>query len=365
MHFDAVPFGTKSYWKEAFIPQTITLGVMQSRRSSSPLSVYSHRNSKSPLSSREFRERKIGLPGADLREIEINIADELRRVKFHPDYSRQECYMVYKHAFDQLIESKAVVYKSILSQIKAEYEEFIETLERGESQTVYLQGMLKALLSEKANVRHFVQRGDELEEKMAKLKKHNTQLRQKLNTIRAERARRIASAESKSMHSVVKETRLLIPGLSLSDLTDISSLKKTLIRLEAQVKELKEATTTKFAEKGQKQILKQQLAKKENGRDHEFTNHEKLQDRCETLKVAIEVRLEGAPITPPPPHSNTINAKLERMDGGMGVRLWPDHLIQAQSLRASAQVLHSWALWMAKRVINNIKKTVMLRKYAC
>lgn len=243
------------------------------------------------------------LQSADLRGIEINIADELRRVKFHPDYSRQECYMVYKHAFDQLIESKAVVYKSILSQIKAEYEEFIETLERGESQTVYLQGMLKALLSEKANVRQFVQRGDELEEKVAKLKKHNTQLRQKLHAcaVRAERAQRIASAESKSMHSVVKETRLLIPGLSLGDLTDISSLKKTLMRLEAQVKELKEATTTKFAEKGQKQILKQQLEKKENARDHEFTNHEKLQDRCETLKVAIEVRLRRFSHHPSPP----------------------------------------------------------------
>lgn len=285
-----------------------TLGTMQSRRSSSPLSVYSPR--KSPLGSREVcREKKVGLPGADLRGIEINIADELRRVKFRPDYSRQECYMVYKHAFDQLTESKAVVYKSILSQIKAEYEEFIETLERGESQTVYLQGMLKALLSEKANVRQFVQRGDELEEKMAKLKKHNTQLRQKLHTVRAERARRIASAESKSMHSVVKETRLLIPGLSLGDLTDISSLKRTLIRLEAQVKELKEATTTKFAEKGQKQILKQQLAKKEIARDHEFTNHEKLQDHCETLKVAIEVS---------PSHAGAINAKLEIVGWGRG-----------------------------------------------
>lgn len=267
---------------------------MQARRSPSPLSLHSPRNSKSPLSSREFREKKTslskGLPGADLRAIEINIADELRRVKFHPEYSRQEFYMVYKHAFDQLIESKAVVYKSILSQIKAEYEEFIETLERGQSQTVYLQGLLKALLSEKANVRHFVQRGDELEEKIAKLKKHNMQLRQKLHAVKAERARRIASAESKSMHSVVKETRLLIPGLSLGDLTDISSLKKTLTRLEAQVKELKEATTTKFADKGQKQVLKQQLAKKENARDHVLTHHGKLQDRWETLKVAVEVR---------------------------------------------------------------------------
>ena len=289
---------------------------MQSRRSPSPISVHSPRflkstlRSKSPLSARDFSAKKKafskGLPSADLQGIESNLDDELRRVKLHPEYSKQECFMIHKHAFDQLIESKAVVYKSILSQIKAEYEQVIETLERGQSQTVYLQGMLKALLSEKANVRHFVQRGDELEEKISKLRKHNSQLRQSLHTIRTERARRLASAESKSMQSVVKETRLLIPGLSLHDLTDLATLKKTLVRLEAQVKELSKATSTKFAEKGQKQVLKQQLVKKENARSHVLTYHEKLQERCETLKVAVEVRSTPCPCSFWTNHFNTI-----------------------------------------------------------
>lgn len=262
--------------------------VVQPRRSPSPVSTHS------PLSARDVRERKTSFSkassGADLQVIEWNIADQLRQVKYHPEHSRQELFMVFKYAFNQLIESKAVVYKSILSQIKAEYEEFIDTLERGQSQTIYLQRMLKALLSEKENIRHFVQRGDELEEKMAKLKKHNAQLREKLHIIRAERARRLASAESKSMHSVVKETRLLIPGLSLKDLTDLPTLKKTLSSLEAQVWELKEATKSKFAERNQKLILKQQLTRKENVRDHVFANHEKSKEKCETLKVAVEVR---------------------------------------------------------------------------
>lgn len=260
--------------------------TVQPRRSPSPMSTHS------PFSARDVRERKTSFskapPGEDLQVIEWNIADQLRQVKFHPEQSRQEYFMVYKNSFDQLIESKAVVYKSILSQIKAEYEEFIDTLERGQSQTIYLQGMLKALLSEKANVRHFVQRGDELEEKIAKLRKHNTQLREKLHILRAERVRRLASAESKSIHSVVKETRLLIPGLSLKELTDLPTLKKTLSRLDAQVWELKEATKSKFAERNQKQVLKQQLMKKESVRDHVFAYHGELKGRCETLKVAVE-----------------------------------------------------------------------------
>ena len=251
-------------------------------------------STKSPLSARDFREKKTafskGLPGADLKDIEKSLTNELQTVTLRPEYSKQDRFMVHKHAFDQLIESKAVVYKSLLTEIKAEYEQFIETLERGQSQTIYLQGMLKALLSEKANVRNFALRGDELEDKVEKLQQHNKKLRLKLHALRAERARRLASAESKSMHSVAKEMRLLIPGLSLKDLTDLTTLRKTLIRLEAQVKELKEATKTKFVDKGQKQVLKQQLVKKENARGEVFTYHEKLQERCGTLKVAVEVR---------------------------------------------------------------------------
>lgn len=271
---------------------------MQSKGSASPISPPSPRfprsalTSKSPLSAKGFRVKKKtfseGLPKADVRGIQATLDDELQRTKLHPEYSKKESYIVHKLAFDQLVESKAAVYKSLLSQIKAEYEEFIDTLERGQNQTVFLQGTLKALLSERANVRHFAQRGDDLEGKLVKLRQHNSQLKQKLHAIKTERDRRLASAESKSILSVAKETRLLIPGLSLEDLTDLATLKKTSLRLEAQVRELKDATSIKFAEKGQKQLLKQQLLKKEDTRGSVFTYHEKLQERCETLKVAVE-----------------------------------------------------------------------------
>lgn len=273
---------------------------MESKSSSSPISLQSQRfaksssTSKSPFSAKELGVKKKGFSKGLRRdngqEIQEKLDDELTRIKFHPECNKQERYMVHKLAFDQLIESKAVLYKSLLSQIKAEYEQFIDTLERGQNQNVFLQGLLKTLLSEKANVRHFTQRGDELVEKIAKVRHHNLQLRQKVHAVRSERARRLASAESKSMNSVAKETRLLIPGLSLEDLTDLTTLKKTSLRLEAQVKELKAATSTKFEEKGQKQLLKQKLLKKEDTRSNVFARHEKLQERCENLKVAVEVQ---------------------------------------------------------------------------
>ena len=266
---------------------------MQSRRSPSPVSVHTPPYSKIPLDYTVIGSKsstKVLPSTANLKEIESNISKELWRIKCHPEFSRQERFLVYKHAFDQVVEDKAVVYKYLLSQIKAEYEDCIQTLERGQNQGVYLQGLLKALLSEKANVRHFVQRGDELEEKIRKLRKHNKQLKGKIHALKSARAERLASAESKSLHSAVKETRFLIPGLSLRDLTDLRSLRRTSVRLDAQVRELKDATTTMFVEKSQKSALKQQLTEKEGIREHVLSSHEKLQDRCETLKVAVEVR---------------------------------------------------------------------------
>ena len=245
--------------------------------------VQSFIRSKEPLKSK-------ALPIVDLEDIENYILSELRQIKFHPEHSKKECYVVYKHAFDQLIEN-TVVFKAILSAIKAEYEECIETLETGQSQAIYLEGMTKALLSEKANLRQFVRRGDELEEKVEKLKSYSIKLRGKIHELRKERARRLASAESKSMQSTVKETRLLIPGLNLEDLTHVPTLSKTLNRLEAQVKELKKTTSSKFVEKKQKQVLKVQLASKENAWRHVSAYHEKLTSRCDRLKVAVEVQI--------------------------------------------------------------------------
>ena len=228
------------------------------------------------------------LPAVDLEHIEDFILGELRQIRHHPAHSKKDCFVVYKHAFDRLIDN-TTVFKSILSEVKAEYENCIETLEAGHNHTIYLEGMTKSLLSEKANLRQFTRRGDELEQKIDKLKVHRTKVQAKIREFRKERARLIASAESKLMQPTAKETRLLIPGLSLEDLTHLPTLTKTLSRLEAQAKELQKATSSKFAEKKQKQVLKQQLASKENAWRHVSAYNDKLKSRCDRLKVAIEV----------------------------------------------------------------------------
>ncbi|KAK3754008.1 hypothetical protein QZH41_007675 [Actinostola sp. cb2023] len=130
------------------------------------------------MSSRGTRLSRVK-NSTNVLDIEAYIKDELHRLNYHPETTRHDRYIVHKHAFNQLVEDKAVVYKPILSTIKAEFEDCIDALEKGQSQAIYLQGMVKALLVEKSTLTQFVRRGDELEEKLEKLRKLNLALKTK------------------------------------------------------------------------------------------------------------------------------------------------------------------------------------------
>lgn len=56
-------------------------------------------------------------------------------------------------------------YKPLLSAIKAEYEECVDTIKRGRQEAFYLNGKLKAMTSEASTIYNYRKRGDELDQK--------------------------------------------------------------------------------------------------------------------------------------------------------------------------------------------------------
>ncbi|KXJ16571.1 clathrin heavy chain linker domain-containing protein 1 [Exaiptasia diaphana] len=226
--------------------------------------------------------------GCTVRDIETFIDDELYRLNYHPDTTPHDRYIVHKHAFDHLVEEKTVVYKPVLATIKAEYEDCINALEKGQSQAIYLQGMVKALLVEKSTLTQFVRRGDELEEKLEKLRAANKSLKSKVQNYREERERRLASARKKEMQGVNKKVQHTIPGLSVDELTDVPTLRRTLIKLEMQLNQLTEANETQYVEKEQKSVLKKQITKKDESLQDTLEQHNKLKERCDVMKYIVE-----------------------------------------------------------------------------
>lgn len=56
-------------------------------------------------------------------------------------------------------------YKPLLTAVKAEYEQCIETIQRGQQEAFYLSGKVKAMSSEPRTIYNYKKRSDELEHK--------------------------------------------------------------------------------------------------------------------------------------------------------------------------------------------------------
>ena len=70
--------------------------------------------------------------------------------------SRYICLQVIEHV---------TAYKNLLTAIKKEYEDTIESIRNGQREAVFLQGKLKAMASEPSTLRNYKKRADELEER--------------------------------------------------------------------------------------------------------------------------------------------------------------------------------------------------------
>ena len=71
---------------------------------------------------------------------------------------------LFRLLFTQIIDYVSA-YKPLLTAIKAEYEECIETIQRGQQEAFYLSGKLKAVASQPSTIYNFKKRADELEHK--------------------------------------------------------------------------------------------------------------------------------------------------------------------------------------------------------
>nr|XP_054759475.1 clathrin heavy chain linker domain-containing protein 1-like [Lytechinus pictus] len=119
-----------------------------------------------------------------LKELEDQINVEVARVECAEEGPDPHRYAIYKGAFDQIIDNVSA-YKSLLSAIKAEYEDCIDTIEKGQEEAFYLSGKVKALASEQTTLSLYQKRADELDQKLGLVKADNEV--QKLNLKRLQR----------------------------------------------------------------------------------------------------------------------------------------------------------------------------------
>ncbi|GFR74762.1 clathrin heavy chain linker domain-containing protein 1-like [Elysia marginata] len=259
-----------------------------------------------------------------LNDVNTFIESELSKIN---QLDEEQRYLVYKAVFNKVIDH-VTAYKPILTLIKKEYEDTIETIKKGQREANFLQGKLKAMASEPSTLRNYKKRADELEERIFMVKKENDTLQSELveiQAIREEREKRPKTAETPKRQ--LKKDNRLIPGLTLEETTDMKILQKKFDALDRQLKELNISLKARFLPKSHKLQLKEGLDEKVAYRDKLLWQSQVYKTRGQKLKIALEAAQAYNQMRPPHQTvgdavtiafhqaSGALRAEIEKADG--------------------------------------------------
>ncbi|NXI73388.1 CLHC1 protein, partial [Anseranas semipalmata] len=187
----------------------------------------------------------------------------------------EECYIIYRNAFDKIIEY-VTVYKNILTSIKQEYEAFITRIKNGQRNAFFLHGRLKALESESTALLYYRKRAMELEDKIKAIEKNSAKIKNVI--LKIQNVRKVPSetfgAQEKRVHPVKP-----IPGLSVEESLSLDSLSRHLAQLDRRLLELKKDRGEKYIPRQKQAKLEQELLRLLDLRDTAEAKREKLKLR--------------------------------------------------------------------------------------
>ncbi|XP_078369968.1 clathrin heavy chain linker domain-containing protein 1-like isoform X2 [Oculina patagonica] len=213
---------------------------------------------------------------------------ELSKLDKNTNATKQGSYCAHKVCFERLIDQHST-YRDLLSRIKAEYEECIEAIERGQREAVYLSGKLAATILEPETIRIVQKRADELELKVGLLKIINQRVSSKQTRSSNFTSTNCVSAGSflvpdQSSHP---SRSTFFPSLTLEQLTDTAFLTKKLSDLQTRVAQVKLENETRFVPKAMKGQLFNRLQEKEVIKEALLDKREELKMKIIATKVSI------------------------------------------------------------------------------
>jgi len=206
-------------------------------------------------------------------EEELKIIDSSEK---NENFLSKERYLVFRQAFSKVI-SYVQAYKSLLSNIKKEYEFFIEELEKNQQEYNSAQDEVIKLKSTNLTISNLENRKTELKKQLSALKIENERLNENLNKLLLKNAEQKSDQNEKYaflsvnqkkgiQNGMAKSDFSLIPnlilnilifkknfkGLNLEKAIDIGYLNNLLNELEIKINDLTQSQTKKYTSKQQK-----------------------------------------------------------------------------------------------------------------
>ncbi|XP_031434839.1 clathrin heavy chain linker domain-containing protein 1 isoform X2 [Clupea harengus] len=139
-----------------------------------------------------------------------------------PDEQR---YVIYSSAFDKIIEH-ATAYKRILTAIKEEYEDFINSVKKSGRDAKLAQRKLKAIIAQPTSLMYCQRRAVELQERIAIIQRDTAELQAELQRIEENRKDEHHSAQKKTSNTKTCHLIGQIPGLTFEESMNPAALAK-------------------------------------------------------------------------------------------------------------------------------------------
>ncbi|XP_049640742.1 clathrin heavy chain linker domain-containing protein 1 isoform X2 [Suncus etruscus] len=191
-----------------------------------------------------------------LESMQRYIIKETERVGCTDEGPADEYYIIYRNAFDKVIDY-VTAYKSILTSIKKEYDAFIETMKKDQRTTFFLHGKLKAWAAEPTTFVYHRKRITQLEAKLRVIENNSSKIQSEIEKIKQLRAE--YDIKEIKYESYCKNPSQPIPGMTLQESVNLDDLKKYLKHLEDKCIEMKQMKEKKYVPIQRKDDLEEEI----------------------------------------------------------------------------------------------------------
>ncbi|XP_044910162.1 clathrin heavy chain linker domain-containing protein 1 isoform X3 [Felis catus] len=217
-----------------------------------------------------------------LESMQRYIITETERVGCNEEGPADEYYIIYRNVFDKVIEY-VTAYKSILTSIKKEYDDFIETIKESQKTAFCLHGKLKALAAEPIALVYHRKRTIQLEAKMRVIENNSSQIQLQIDQMKQLRAE--YDAKEAKYHTFSKDPSKPIPGMTLQESVSLDALTKYLKHLEDKYAEIKQVMLKKYVPVQRKADLDEEMMVTLKRRDLAENLNKELQFRHQRLQI--------------------------------------------------------------------------------
>ncbi|XP_022111074.1 clathrin heavy chain linker domain-containing protein 1-like isoform X2 [Acanthaster planci] len=199
------------------------------------------------------------------------------------------------NAVEEMLAEYLPGYCPLLMAVKAEFENCIQTIQRGNQEALYLSGKIRSMVAEQTTLSYYTRRIDQLKQIIPVIQSNNKKLHPEQMTIQMESGdhlqeiqEQVISVEVPVDNGHVNAPKRLFHGLILGESIDVEHLRKQSSSLDQQVNNLRQARKSHYTPREQKDRLKVQLATKTKAKDLVTEKNFQLKARCRKLRVALD-----------------------------------------------------------------------------